>query len=420
MCKEQKIMDAKLMQAEGFKQQEIANIIGVSVRTVRNYQKAPLKPKERKKRASKLDPFRDTIRSVISDNPYYNIELLYNDLISAGYPGKITILREFAAQVRKQVLTEAVIRFETVPGQQAQVDWKERLSYEYNGQTIKLNVFVMTLGYSRRPYIQFTRDMRTDTMLACHIDAFRYFNGVPHETLYDNMKTAFSRDSDGTFKVTRSLGELALHYAFVPKRCRVRRPQTKGKVERTIGYFMSNFWPRVKDKGLSLEELNEEALKWIDEIQHKKISGLNESRAERFEQEKNKLVPLPQVDLDVRATVALTVNRDSMISYETNRYSVSPEYISSTVELRVDRRTREAELLYAGKTIRTFRLEPAGSRKRVMFAEDEKAIFKQWRKDRDDRIRRETRMKERVSVPDVITRNPSVYDQLAEVTGGLQ
>lgn len=420
MYKEQKIMDAKIYQAKGLKQQEIAEIMGVSVRTVRNYQKATPEPKDRKKRASKLDPYRDIINSVISENAYCNIELLYQDLLTAGYRGKITILRDFAAQVRKKVLTEAVIRFETMPGQQAQVDWKERLLYEYEGQRIRLHVFFMGLGYSRMPYIQFTRDMKTDTLRACHIDAFRYFKGIPAEVLYDNMKTVFSHDSDGTFKVTRAMGELAVHYGFSPKRCRVRRPQTKGKVERTIGYFLSNFWPRVKDKGLSIDELNLEVLKWIEQMSEKKIGGLDETRCQRFEHEKEKFLPLPEVDLDVRHTEVLTVNRESMITYETNRYSVSPEYISHNVELRVDRRTREAELRHSGNTIRRFRLEPAGSKKRVVFFDDEKAIFQQWRKDRDDRIQREAKKKERVSIPVVVTRKPSVYDQLVEATGGLR
>ncbi len=117
MYKEQKIMDAKIMQANGLRQWEIAESLGVSERTVRNYLKSPVLRKERKKRASKLDPYRDTIRAIIDENPCYNIELLYTKLVAADYTGKISILRDFAAQVRKRVLSEAVIRFETMPGQ---------------------------------------------------------------------------------------------------------------------------------------------------------------------------------------------------------------------------------------------------------------------------------------------------------------
>ena len=134
MYKEQKIMDAKIMQAKGLRQREIAETLDVSERTVRNYLKASPARKDRKKRASKLDPYRKTIRAIIDENPHYNIELLFEKLVASGYQGKISILRDYSATVRKRILSEAVIRFETMPGQQAQVDWKEFGMQEVDGK----------------------------------------------------------------------------------------------------------------------------------------------------------------------------------------------------------------------------------------------------------------------------------------------
>jgi hypothetical protein len=285
---------------------------------------------------------------------------------------------------------------------------------------MKLYAFVMLLGYSRMPYVQFTSDMKTDTLRACHIDAFTYYGGVPHEILYDNMKTAYGLDTEGNFRASQALTELASHYGFVPRRCHVRRPQTKGKVERSIGYVSQNFWEEVKTQGSSIPDLNQLVLRWIDEIQHNRIGGLNQSRAERFAHEKEHLLPLPSVDLDVRLVVPCTVNRESMITWETNRYSVPPELISTCVELRVDRRTRQAEIFHAGKSLKTIILAPGGSRERIVFPEDEAAIRKRWRQDWDAWIRRTTRKSDRTTVPEVAIRNPSVYEQLAEIEGGLQ
>jgi len=420
MYKEQKIMDAKIMQAKGLRQREIAETLDVSERTVRNYLKASPARKDRKKRASKLDPYRKTIRAIIDENPHYNIELLFEKLVASGYQGKISILRDYSATVRKRILSEAVIRFETMPGQQAQVDWKEFGMQEVDGKQRKLYAFVMALGYSRLPYVQFTLDMKTDTLRACHIDAFKYFGGVPREILYDNMKTAFVPDSDGNFKASRSLSELASYYGFIPKRCRVRRPQTKGKVERSIGYLTGNFWERVKTQDLSITELNQSVLQWIDDIKGKTIGGLNQSRTERFKYERDYLLSLPTVDLDVRFATICTVNRESMITWETNRYSVTPDLISDSVELRIDRRTGEAELLHAGRSLRTFVLEPAGCRKRLFFEEDKEAIQKRWRSDRDARTQREARKAVHTAVPEVAIRNPSEYDLFAETAGGVQ
>lgn len=420
MYKEQKIMDAKIMQAEGLRQWEIAQTLGVTERTVRNYLNSPVVKEYRKKRRSKLDLYRQTICAIIKETPHYNIELLFEKLVAAGYQGKISILRDYAAKVRKRVLTEAVIRFETMPGQQAQVDWKEFGTQDVDSKQRKLYAFVMALGYSRLPYVQFTLDMKSDTLYACHIDAFKYFGGVPREILYDNMRTAFVPDGERIFRPARLLVELAAHYGFIPKRCPVRRPQTKGKVERSIGYLSGNFWERVKAETKTIEGLNESVLGWIDIIKSKTIGGMNQTRAERFDEERVHLLPLPETELDVRFSTTCIVNRESMITWETNCYSVSPELISTCVELRVDRRTGQAEIFHAGTSLRRFTLASSGSRKRIFFDEDQKALEKRWCQNRDARQKREFQKFNRTIVPEVIIRNPSEYDHFAGIDGGVQ
>lgn len=199
----------------------------------------------------------------------------------------------------------------------------------------------------------------------------------------------------------------------------MRRPQTKGKVERNIGYLIGNFWEEVKAQGLSISDLNQAVLRWIDAIQDKRIGGFDQSRAERFTHEKGYLLPLPSVDLDVRLIVPCIVNRESMITWETNRYSVTPEFISTSVELRVDLRTMQAEIVHEGRSLKRFTLEPAGRRKRIVFQEDKAATMNRWRHDWA-RIHRTVRQTNRTQVPDVIIRHPSEYDELADREGGMQ
>ncbi len=421
MYKEQKMMKARILQAKGYRQREIAEMLDVSERTVRNYLTNPPTPRKKGKRSSKLDSFVGTIKAVIGENPFYNCELLYEDLHRAGYQGRKTILRDLVSRVRKEIITEAVIRFETVPGQQAQVDWKEFGQRRVNGIHRKLYAFTMTLGYSRTPFIRYTTDMKQDTLLSCHIDAFHYFGGIPRTILYDNMKTAFSADTDGVFHPQKSLMSLASHYGFVPERCRVRRPQTKGKVERMIGYLDNNFWMRVKDGDLEIDQLNEDVLRWIDSIKDNPIGGIGESRAERFERDRVELLPLPARDLDVRLSIPCTVNRESMITYETNRYSVSPEFISRTVELRVDRRCGRAEVFFEGQSLKSFVLAPAGNRAYLLQDEDKRAIRERWRKDRASREDRAKRARSRRETDVMVSvRHPSAYDEVTDIPGGVQ
>ena len=230
--------EAQVLRREGFKVRDIAEQLGKSERTIYTYLSSA--PRVRKKRTyvSKLDDFKSFIDSVLEEDPNYNRVVLFERIQSIGYTGGITILREYAAQKSKQILTQAVIRFETEPGKQAQVDWKILGKREIGGKVQNLYAFVMVFGYSRAPFVMHTTSMDQSTVLACHAKAFEYFRAIPHEILYDNMKTAFIYDRlQERWKVNKHLLSLATHYGFRPLRCRVRRPQTKGKVERFIDYY---------------------------------------------------------------------------------------------------------------------------------------------------------------------------------------
>jgi transposase len=413
------MIKAKDLQAKGHTQREISEKLGVCERTVRNYLKNPPASRKTGRRDSKLTRYHGFIDSKIKEQPYFNCEILYDDLLKIGYTGKISILRDYVKTVRREVLTEAVIRFETVPGHQAQVDWKEHGKQMIDGEIKKLYQFTMTLGYSRNLFMRFTTSMKSEVLLRCHIEAFKYFGGVPETILYDNMKTAFVTDENGEFQVQKDLLRFSSHYGFSAQRCRVRRPQTKGKVERSIGYTTTNFWPRVKDRPLSIGSLNDEGLSWAESIMDKRISGLNESRRERFEIEKQYLRCLPEFDPDVRTSIPCMVNRESCITYETNKYSVNPCFIGKIVELRVDSSSREAEILVEDKSIKSFTLEQAGNRSRVISPEDRKLIEKRHRQDRD-RLEKIRSVKRKVkSNVEVDICHPSFYDSVIEMEASI-
>ena len=124
MDRENRMLDARLLQAQGHTQVEIAQMLGVCERTVRNY--LTQKPQARKcpNRPSKLDPYRQVIIDQLEENPSYNGEILFERLVRMGYDGKKTVMKAFAAKTRRRLAATAVQRFETEPGRQAQVDWK--------------------------------------------------------------------------------------------------------------------------------------------------------------------------------------------------------------------------------------------------------------------------------------------------------
>ena len=80
------------------------------------------------------------------------------------------------------------------------MDWKEFRRTRPDGRKEKVYAFIMLMGYSRKPFIIFTRSMKQSVLLFCHIAAFMYFGVVPREILYDNMKTAFICDAEGVWR----------------------------------------------------------------------------------------------------------------------------------------------------------------------------------------------------------------------------
>ena len=255
MCqKEDRMHVARIMANQGHTQKYIAEYLGVSDRMVRKYLNPAFGNRTRKHRESILKPFYPIIEDTLENNPYFNLVYLHERLQNAGYSGKMTILRDYARKYRKKLIAKAVLRFETEPGRQAQVDWKECGKMEIDGRVQKVYAFVMLLGYSRIPFVLFTLDMTLPTLLQAHKMAFQWFGAVPKEILYDNMRTAWY-NSGGVWQVNSQLLAFASSCGFTPLRCQVRRPQTKGKVERFIGYLGHSFL--IRDEAVNAHTLTD-------------------------------------------------------------------------------------------------------------------------------------------------------------------
>jgi len=408
---ELRMHEAKMMRQQGKKIRQIAEALGKSERTVHYYLSQPTRPRKKRQYISKLDSFKPYIDTILEEDPSFNREVLLRNLRKQHYDGGITILREYAATKAVEITRRAVIRFETEPGYQGQVDWKVLGTQFVDGRQQKLYAFVMVFGYSRAPFVIHTTSMDQATLLMCHVLAFMYFGGVPAELLYDNMKTAFIYcGQEGKWKPNKHLLALASHYGFTPRRCQVRRPQTKGKVERFIHYYENNFWLEQKNRTLCLDELNETVLRWIEGISDRAIGGLTESRKERFSHEKLFLTPLPQQAFDCRRPEKVQVSREALVRVSCNWYSVPPIYIGTELTLRVDPLSRKAELSDGQKIVRTFTVDLDHKNLRYYLPEHREALEALWRRQFEPK-----RRKRHIPTPDVSVRSPGQYDRLFEL-----
>jgi transposase len=324
----------KDMYRKGMTISGIARVTGHDRKTIRAIVNGPVnpQPKERKKRASILDPFVPYLERRVEEG-VLNCNKLFDEIRRQGYQGGKSTLKNFVQPYREARRAEATVRFETEPGEQGQVDWAHFGFIEHQGRRRRLYAFVMTLGWSRASYLEFTVSRDEASWLRCHIHAFRYLGGVPQVVLHDNLKTAvLEREADGTIHWNPRYLDFAHYYGFTPQACQPYRAQTKGKVESGIRYVRGNFWPGLRF--FDLADLNEQALGWLDMTANVRLHGTTgEVPFDRLA-----LEPLQSLagkpDYDTSLISFRRVTKDCFISYDGNYYSVPSRYARTTVEVK--------------------------------------------------------------------------------------
>jgi len=282
-------------------------------------------------RFSKLDSFKPLLHDLMGQG-IFNCVVLLERLRDAGYDGGISILKEYIHPYRPAKSLPAVRRFETPAGKQAQIDWGICQYADTDGVVHKVPVFVMILGHSRVKYIEFARRCDLHSLQRCIVNAFSYFGGVPKEILTDNMRTVVVGHQAGKTILNARFEDFAADIGFVVKVCRIRSPQTKGKVERLVYYVKNNFLPGRTFEDLS--DLNCQALEWCKAADEKPHGTTGKIPLQELSNES--LQPLPsQMLLDKYRWESRIVTRDGMVSFDGVRYGVPWQYSGREVQVRL-------------------------------------------------------------------------------------
>jgi transposase len=262
MLRSTSVQTIRDLAAHGHSIRAIATQTGIARNTVRKYLRGTPDAAPRPRRTSKLDPFRDQIRRWVLEDRLLNCQTILERLQQQGYTGRISILKDFVQPLRPpRPARRPVRRYETKPGEQMQLDWGEFL-YEQDGQIRKLYGFTAVLSYSRMRFVVFTKRCDTPSLIRCLMLACEYVEGLPTAILTDRMKNVLLTMDGSIPQWNRQFADFLTAIGVIARVCRAYTPQTKGKVERSIGVVKQSFWPGVRFT--DLDDLNRQARHWCD------------------------------------------------------------------------------------------------------------------------------------------------------------
>lgn len=299
-------------------------------------------PRPRVKRASLLDDYQAAMQELLARYPHITAVRMFEELAHRGFRGQYSIVRDHLRRLRPQPTRPLVERFETGPGQQAQMDYAQYdLDFVLDGRR-RVYLFSYLLAWSRRQYLCFTENQDFATTIRQHVRAFEYLGGVAATCLYDNMKVVVARyEDDQPIYNTRFLA-FATHYGYRPVACRPRRPETKGKVERPFHYVEMNLLNARTFQ--SLEHLNDCTRRWLAEVADVRVHRQTDRRPiDLHAEERPHLIPLPANPYDVAEVVYRSVDAEGFVTFRQNQYSVPWRWVGQVLPLRV---TEEELIVY--------------------------------------------------------------------------
>ncbi len=347
-----------------------------------------------------------------------NYTKLFIELKTQGYVGSYNSLYRYLRATHKTTNDDYKYphRYETGPGEQAQVDWGTLGQIEINGDFQRLYCFVYVLGYSRALYAELVLRQDSQSFQRCHINAFREL-GIPKTILYDNIKTVviYREKRPGMADVIHynlAFLDFAKYHDFEIELCPPYWPRSKGKVEAGVKYIKNNFVQglNLNQKFASLEDLNNQLRAWLKTVANVRVHATTgEKPIERWAREKPHLHFLdPDHHYEVSPFSSRNSTKDGMVQYRSNFYSIPAEYSRkklSVKEINSDG-IQEVEVYFEDKVIATHSLSPERGN---WIIKDEHLIKDQvFPKSKNNKKK----------YPEVFTRPLSYYDQLIGVKNG--
>jgi len=338
----------------GLSMRQIRDELGISKNTVKKYLKMDeeaicnyLKNQERDK---KLDQYKDWIVHLLQKFPRLTSVKIKRKLKKKAPEFEMSerSFRRYVGRLKLAYPVKQVRYYEPVidmiPGVQCQVDPGELRNVMIDGKPVAVYFVVFVLSYSRQMYVatSFT-PINTETFIRMHDEAFRYFGGVTEECVYDQTKLVVIHEEFREVRYNEAFHQYATSAHYDLRVCEGYDPESKGKVEAGVKYVKGNFF--YGEEFTSRSDLNQRLSSWIDNVANCRTHGTTQQVPvevfERVERStlKEYLQP-PLANKNIRGETRM-VDKTSLISWKSNKYSVPLPYQSGSVLVK----SRENSLL---------------------------------------------------------------------------
>ena len=291
-------------------------------------------PRPRPQRPSRIDAYLPFILDTLERHPRLPASRLYDMCRERGYRGSPDHFRHMVARHRPPRPAEAFLRMAALPGEQAQVDWGHFGRITIGRAVRTLMAFVIVLSYSRRIFLRFYLDQKTENFLRGHVAAFEAWGGVSRVLFYDNLKSAVLDRRGDAIRFNPLLVDFASHYRFEIRPVAVARGNEKGRVERAIRYVRTSFWPARRWR--DLRDLNAQADEWCSGQAMERPWPDDRTRtvADAFAEEQQRLLPLPATSYSTEERLEAKVGKTPYVRFDRNDYSVPHNLTRRALEVR--------------------------------------------------------------------------------------
>jgi transposase len=245
-------------------------------------------------------------------------ELVEQRKVTIQYPGFWKQVQKFAN------LSQATMVRIFRPGERCEIDYADGIDIidPATGEIRKTEFFVGVLCHSRYAFAEFTMTQKSSDFLESHVNMFEFFGGTTQVLSPDNLKSAVTKAHRYDPTINQAYTRLADYYNIAVVPARVRTPQDKAIVERTIQIFQRYFFMKVRHRTFtSLHELNQCLKEHLVVFNQKKHRIFRRTREEMYLDERSSLRELPMDRYKVATHSTAKLSRDCHLIFDHNFYS---------------------------------------------------------------------------------------------------